>query len=161
MRFFVPQFGQAVIVPSAAIGRVSVPPNARLGQARLSWMGKTWILDTETKGTGAHVVPLEEALQRRSPEQDLAVVALERLPRPTESIEPAAPLEFKVVDIRSSQVLAEGIGVRATVDVLEDIDSVVDVRIYVWARAAGRWRLLTLGEQKALWGFRGRIASCL
>jgi hypothetical protein len=124
-------------------------------------MGKTWILDTETKGTGAHVVPLEEVLRRRSPEQDLAVVALERPPRPTESIEPAAPLEFKVVDIRSSQVLAEGIDARATVDLLEDVDSVVDVRIYVWARAAGRWRLLTLGEQKALWGFRGRSAACL
>ena len=53
-------------------------------------------------------------------------------------------------------MLAEGIGVRATIDLLEDVDSVVDVRIYVWARGAGRWRLLTLGEQKALWGFRGR-----
>ncbi len=161
MRFFVPQFGQAVIVPSAAIDRVSLPPNAPLGQARLSCMGKTWILDTETKGTGAHVVPLEEALQGRSPEQDLAVVALERPPRATESIEPVGPLEFKVVDIRSSQVLAEWIGARATVDLLEDIDSVVDVRMYVWARGAGRWRLLTLGEQKALWGFRGRSGSCL
>lgn len=119
-------------------------------------MGKTWILDTETKGTGAHVVPLEKALKRPSREHDLAVVALERPPRVTATIEPAAPLQFKIVDIRSSRVLAEGINVRAAVDLLEGIDSVIDIRIYVWARGAGRWRLLTLAEQKALWAFRGQ-----
>jgi hypothetical protein len=27
-------------------------------------MGKVWVLDTETKGTGAHVVPLEKVLER-------------------------------------------------------------------------------------------------
>ena len=27
-------------------------------------MGKTWVLDTETKGTGANVVPLEKVLQK-------------------------------------------------------------------------------------------------
>jgi hypothetical protein len=27
-------------------------------------MAKTWVLDTETKGTGAQVVPLEKALKR-------------------------------------------------------------------------------------------------
>src|SRR5688500_5935739 len=27
-------------------------------------MGKVWVLDTETKGTGANVVPLEEVLER-------------------------------------------------------------------------------------------------
>ena len=31
-------------------------------------MGKTWVLDTETKGTGANVVPLEKVLQ--TPEAD-------------------------------------------------------------------------------------------
>jgi hypothetical protein len=118
-------------------------------------MAKTWILDTETKGTGAHVVPLEKALKKPSPEQDLAVVALERPPRATESIEPLAPLTFKIVDIRSSRVLAEGISARATVDLLEQVDSVVDIRVYVWARLAKRWRLLTLDEQRALWDFRG------
>jgi hypothetical protein len=27
-------------------------------------MGKVWVLDTETKGTGAHVVPLEKVLRQ-------------------------------------------------------------------------------------------------
>src|SRR5271155_3693117 len=117
-------------------------------------MRKTWILDTETKGTGAHVAPLEEALKRPSSEQELALVALERPPRASEPIEPPAPLQFKIVDVRSSRVLAEGVSARATVDLLEDIASVVDIRIYVWMREAERWRLLTFAEQKALWEFR-------
>jgi len=118
-------------------------------------MGKTWLLDTETKGTGAHVVPLETALrQPASGERDLAVVALERPPREPKPTEPLAPLEFKVVDVMSARVLADGIAARATVELLEGIRSVLDVRIYVWMRQAKRWRLLTLDEQKALWGFR-------
>ena len=36
------------------------------------------------------------------------------------------------------------------------VDSVVDVRIYAWDHGSERWILLTLGEQKALWEFRGR-----
>jgi hypothetical protein len=119
-------------------------------------MGKTWILDTETKGTGAHMVPLEKALKKPSSQQDLAVVTLEGPPRASESTEPPAPLSFKIVDIRSSQVLAEDIGARATVELLEGVGSVVDVRIYVRPRPGKRWRLLTLAEQKALWAFRGQ-----
>jgi hypothetical protein len=30
-------------------------------------MGKTWVLDTETKGTGANVVPLEKTLAKPAP----------------------------------------------------------------------------------------------
>jgi hypothetical protein len=118
-------------------------------------MGKTWILDTETKGTGAHVVPLEKALKRAAPERDLAVVAFDRPPRATRSVERLAPLKFRIVDVRSSQTLADGVGAREAVDLLGDIGSVIDVRIYVWMRLAERWRLLTPAEQKTLWGFRG------
>src|SRR5271166_6701777 len=102
-------------------------------------MGKTWILDTETKGTGAHVVPLEQTLKKPSAEQDLALVELERPARATEPTKPPAPLKFKVLDIRSSQVLGEGLSAPATVDLLEGIGSVVDVRIYVWTRQTERW----------------------
>ena len=30
-------------------------------------MGKTWVLDTETKGTGANMVPLEKVLKKPAP----------------------------------------------------------------------------------------------
>ena len=152
-RFLVPQFGHVVIVPSAAIDRVSLPDPP--GPARLSFMGKTWILDTETKGTGAHVAPLEK-VKKPSSEQDLVVVALERPPRTAESIEPPAALMFKIVDVRSSRVLAEGIGAHETLELLEGIASVVDISIYVWMRTSKRWRLLTLAERRALWDFRGQ-----
>jgi hypothetical protein len=33
----------------------------------------------------------------------------------------------------------------------------VDVHMFVWAPKAERWRLLTLGEQRTLWGFRGTL----
>jgi hypothetical protein len=33
-------------------------------------MAKVWVLDTETKGTGAHVVPLEKALKGERPEDE-------------------------------------------------------------------------------------------
>jgi hypothetical protein len=122
-------------------------------------MTKTWILDTETKGTGAHMVPLEDALRKRSSEEDLAVVTLKAPPAPAgppEPIEPPAPLSFRIVDVRSSEVLADDVDARAAVEVLEGLSSVVDARIYVWAPLRERWRLLTLEEQKTLWGFRGR-----
>jgi hypothetical protein len=122
-------------------------------------MAKTWVLDSETKGTGAHMVPLEEALQKARKERDLATITLERPPRPAKPDEPAAgPLTFKVVDVRSGEVLSERLDARATVEVLEDVGSVVDVRIYVWV-PAGRWRLLTLGEQRTLWQFRGSAGT--
>jgi hypothetical protein len=31
-------------------------------------MGKTWVLDTETKGTGANMVPLEKVQQKADPQ---------------------------------------------------------------------------------------------
>ena len=51
----------------------------------------------------------------------------------------------------SARVLAEDTDARATVRVLEGVRSVVDVRIYVWQPRAKKWRLLTMGEQKAMW----------
>jgi hypothetical protein len=119
-------------------------------------VAKTWVLDTETKGTGAHIAPLPRAREEPLSERELALVLFKGPPRPARPQEPALPLRFKVVDVMSARVLAEGIGARATVDLLEGMRSVTDVRIFVWIEATGRWRLLTHAEQKALWGFRRR-----
>ena len=119
-------------------------------------MAKTWVLDTETKGTGAHIAPLPRAREELASERELALFLFKRPPRPLPSQEPELPLRFKVVDVMSAGVLAEGIGARATVDLLEDMRSVTDVRIFLWIETTGRWRLLTLAEQRALWEFRGR-----
>jgi hypothetical protein len=119
-------------------------------------VAKTWVLDTETKGTGAHIAPLRRAREEPVSERELALVLFKRPPRPLKPHEPVLPLRFKVVDVMSARVLAEGIGARGAVDLLEGMHSVTDVRIFLWIETTGRWRLLTLAEQKALWGFRRR-----
>ncbi|HEX7299286.1 MAG TPA: hypothetical protein VF257_09770 [Solirubrobacteraceae bacterium] len=122
-------------------------------------MAKTWILDTETKGTGAHVVPLEKALRKPEPRGERLYVPPKRAPRPPKAPEPRQPRSFKIVDVTTREVLGEGVDARTAIALLEDVDSVVDVRIYVWDPGADRWVLLTLGEQNALWEYRGRTAT--
>jgi hypothetical protein len=122
-------------------------------------VAKTWVLDTETKGTGAHIAPLKPEQARA--ERELAIVTLERPPdRAEDTPAPASarvPHAFKVVDVMGARVLAEGVGVRETLELLAGMRSVTDARIYVWVDGAKRWRLLTLGEQKALWEMRNRV----
>jgi hypothetical protein len=60
--------------------------------------------------------------------------------------------------VTSGDVLADDVDTRAAIRVLEGLGSVVDVRIYVWDDATEHWVLLTLGEHKALWAYRGRLA---
>ena len=117
-------------------------------------MAKTWVLDTETKGTGAHVVPLDKASKRGAPEPGLATVEFKRPPRPPKAVEPPRPREFKVIDVMTQEVVADGAGMRETVDVLRRFRSVVDVLMFVWDPDGDRWRMLTLDEQRALWRHR-------
>jgi hypothetical protein len=121
-------------------------------------MAKTWVLDSEAKGTGAQMVPLEKVLREPGRETALNLVQLVRPargPRPEPESERREPRRFKVVDVMTRETLAEGAGTGQTVALLERVRSVVDVTISVWEPAAGRWRPLTLGEQGALWEFRG------
>jgi hypothetical protein len=112
-------------------------------------MAKVWILDTETKGTGAQMVPLDKA-QEPAPARGV-VVAPDHIARPEKVVEPRGPRKFKVVDVMTRQVLAEGAGARATVDLLKEVRSVVDVTVYVWEEHAGKWQQLAQREQKMLW----------
>jgi len=69
-------------------------------------MGKVWVLDTETKGTGANVVPLEKVLRRPDPED-------KPLPRPkpparSESKAPRAPRPPKPEPERTATALPPG-----------------------------------------------------
>ena len=115
---------------------------------------RVWVLDTGTKGTGANMVPLEDARTDPAPSGDVPFVPPKRKPRPKQAPEPRAPRRFKVVDVVSGTVLAEDTDARTTLDVLDGVDSVVDVRVYVWQPRAASWRLLTLAEQRALYDFR-------
>jgi hypothetical protein len=122
-------------------------------------MAKIWVLDTETKGTGANMVPLDKVLKKPAPAEERLLRV--RRPKPVdepsepESPDVPEPHRFRIVDLMTRQVLADDADARATVAVLEDVRSVVDVDIDVWDRESGDWRRLTLGERKTLWGFRG------
>jgi hypothetical protein len=96
---------------------------------------KPWVLDPETKGSAPLVVQQQE---KRAKEP-----------------EPRGPRRFKVVDVMTRKVLAEGADARTTVDLLRDVRSIVDVAIYVWEEKAGKWQQLTQREARMLWDLRG------
>ena len=118
-------------------------------------MTKTWVLDTETKGTGANMVPLEKRETKPQQSPDVLYVPRKHAPPQAKPPAPKPPRTFKVLDLLSRQVLAEGTDARATVDVLEGIRSIVDVQVYVWQPANEKWRMLGLDELRVLWGYRG------
>lgn len=117
-------------------------------------MARTWVLDTETKGTGAEMVPLEKVLRRDAPSSERISVARRRGQRRRQAPEARPPLRFRVVDVMTHEVVADGADTRATVEALRRVRSIVDVLIQVWDDSAGRWRLITHRDQVALWELR-------
>jgi hypothetical protein len=118
-------------------------------------VGRVWVLDTETKGTGAQMVPLEKVLRAPEPGPEPRRHRRRRQERrPAEAAERREPLRFRVVDAMTREVLADDADARTTMDVLGKVRSVVDVSISVWEPNAERWRQLTLGERQAVWRLR-------
>lgn len=114
-------------------------------------MGKVWVLDTETKGTGAQMVPLEKVTEAPAARLAPTLVSPKRTPRPAGPPQPRQPRSFKVVDAMTRQVLADGAGARATVDLLGTFRSMVDVSVYLWEPKAERWRQLFHDEKRVIW----------
>ena len=112
---------------------------------------KVWVLDTETKGTGAHMVPLETMQRDAAAKPRPLVVPRKRKPKPPKPAEPPAPRRFKVMDVATRELLAEGAPARETLGVLRGVRSLADVNVSIWEPKADRWRLLTLAEQRLLW----------
>ena len=120
-------------------------------------MTRTWILDTETKGTGAQMVPLDTVVKKPGEPsgKPLFVPRKRRPPAPPADPAPRPPRRFKVVDITSREVLAESADTRTTLELLGGIRSSVDVNVSVWEPGTEKWRLLTLREKQMLWERRG------
>jgi hypothetical protein len=120
-------------------------------------VGKTWILDTATKGTGASVVPLDR-VQKAPAQRSGEGISVPPKPRPKPPPEPAPrrPRAFRVVDVLTRETLAEHADTRATLEVLRHVRSIVDVHVSVHDPETGGWRLLSLAEQRALWDARDR-----
>jgi hypothetical protein len=122
-------------------------------------VAKVWVLDTATKGTGAEMVPLEAVQQKPARSREPFFVPPKRTPREPTPTEPRAPRTFRVVDVATRAVLADGAPARETLNVLGAVRSSVDVHVYVWEPDDHRWRLLSLAEQRTLWDRRVRTGS--
>ena len=113
------------------------------------------MLDSFTKGTGASVVPLEDVLEdpgsKAPPRFRKRARRRRRAPEPPP---PREPRRFRVVDALSRKPLADDVAARDAVAALAGVRSVVDVSIFVWEPATGRWRPLTHGEKRVLWTAR-------
>jgi hypothetical protein len=113
-------------------------------------VGKTWILQTDTKGTGATMVPLDSVTKRRSEPEPLSVPPKPK-PKPAEpEPKPRVPRRFRVIDVMTRQALAEDAGAAETIEALRGVRSIVDVNVYMWQEDRRRWRLLTFSEQRTL-----------
>jgi hypothetical protein len=122
-------------------------------------MAKVWVLDTETKGTGAQMVPIEKTHAGSPNEGRSAIVLTETKPKPPKPPEPRGPRRFKVVDVMTKRVLAEDADARATVDLLRETRSIVDVTIFVWEAKRGTWQELSLREKQMVWRLRDEPAA--
>jgi hypothetical protein len=107
------------------------------------------------------MVPLERVLTKRSVPTEPVFVPRKPRPRPPEPPKPREPRKFRVVDVMSRQVLADGAHARETVEVLKRFRSVVDVEVFVWQPEREGWRLLTLAERDAVWKLRDRVPGVL
>jgi hypothetical protein len=120
-------------------------------------VAKVWVLDTETKGTGAQMVPLEKTLRQPPSEPARPRGRPVPKPRPKERpAEPTPPRRFRVIDARSRELLADDASAPEAIELLRQVEQPVDVSVYVWEHRAEIWRLLTSREKSLLWEFRQR-----
>jgi hypothetical protein len=112
---------------------------------------RTWVLDSETKGTGATMVPLDRFEHPDEPKRERVWVPPKRRTREPKAPEPRAPRRFRVLDVVTRRVLLQDAGVRETLELLGRVPRMNDVNISVWEPGEERWRLLSMAEQRTVW----------
>ena len=117
-------------------------------------MSRKWVLDTETKGTGAQMVPLDKA--HAGAGAHAPIVVREQPSPPPKEAAPAGPRRYKVVDVMTRQVLADDVDLRTAVDAMGGARSVVDVNVYVRQGSGDAWFQLSQGDRRRLWALRDR-----
>lgn len=97
-------------------------------------MGKVWVLDTETKGTGANVVPLERVLKK--PEAQ-APAPPRPARRPATSPKPAPPRKRSEAPVKTAGPLPPGhVRKKATGELgrVQSVDSKAGTATVLWLR---------------------------
>jgi hypothetical protein len=121
---------------------------------------KVWVLDTETKGTGAHIAPLKQSGASRKSEPALELVELRRPSRePSTAAADPPSMRFRVRDVMSSRTIADEVDAAEAVAALGQLRSIVDAEVFVRSAPSGRWRLLGLEDRRRLWELRDRAAG--
>jgi hypothetical protein len=92
---------------------------------------KTWILDTETKGTGANVVPLEKARDRPADDRPAPPAPPPARPRRTKPPEPTRPPQRSAGPLPPGHVRKKATGELGKVEALDPRAGTVTVR---WLR---------------------------
>ena len=73
-------------------------------------MGKTWVLDTETKGTGANVVPLEKTLAKPAPKPIRPPRKARSAEQPKRPAKPTRPTQVTSTPLPPGHVRKKGTG---------------------------------------------------
>jgi hypothetical protein len=93
-------------------------------------MAKTWILDSETKGTGARMVPLEEVEERRS--SKAPTIAPERKPGPQKpAAVPKTKTEKRMTPLAPGQVRKKSNG---EIGKVKAVDAKAGTATVTWLR---------------------------
>lgn len=111
------------------------------------------MLDTETKGTGAHVVPLDsvERDADAKPRAEIPWSPPKKTPREPKPEPPRVPRRFRIVDVLTRAVLLEDGLLREALAVLGGVERMNDVNVFIWEADEDRWRLLSFSEQEVVW----------
>ena len=96
-------------------------------------MAKAWVLDTDTKGTGAHVVPLEQALAQPKPRKEAPKRKRAKPPRPAT---PASRKRRESVEKTSGPLAPGHVRKKATGEIgkVQSVDSKAGTATVFWLR---------------------------
>jgi hypothetical protein len=97
-------------------------------------MGKVWILDTETKGTGAHVAPLEDVQGKPEPRRRPASGG--RKPRPSRNAPARRPAQRRSGEKRSTPLPPGQVRKKATGEIgqVQSVDPKAGTASVLWLK---------------------------
>ncbi len=100
-------------------------------------MGKVWVLDTETKGTGANVVPLEKVVKKPEPAEKPA--ARRRPAAPTQTRRPAQPRKPQERETTSTPLPPGHVRKKATGEIgrIQAVDAKAGTATVHWLKRGG------------------------